>query len=146
MKTLDIDRIRETFPALGLADGGRPRIYLDNPAGTQVPRGVADAVSRCLIETNANLGGFFATTLAAQRIVDEAHAAMADFLGGRGPEEIVIGPNMTTLTYHMSRIVGRDFRPGDEIVVTRMDHEGRAGRSSRRRWSRSCRSARASSR
>ncbi|MBN9071097.1 MAG: cysteine desulfurase-like protein [Rhizobiales bacterium] len=124
MKTLDIDRIRETFPALGLADGGRPRIYLDNPAGTQVPRGVADAVSRCLIETNANLGGFFATTLAAQRIVDEAHAAMADFLGGRGPEEIVIGPNMTTLTYHMSRIVGRDFRPGDEIVVTRMDHEG----------------------
>ena len=119
-----IDTVRADFPALSLADDGRRRIYLDNPAGTQVPRGVADAVSRCLVETNANLGGFFATTEAAQAVVDGAHAAMADFLGASGPEEIVVGPNMTTLTYHLSRTLGRTFRPGDEIVVTRMDHEG----------------------
>lgn len=119
-----IDGIRCAFPALALTDDGRRRIYLDNPAGTQVPRAVADAVSRCLLETNANLGGFFATTRAAERIVVEAHAAMADLLGASTHEEIVIGANMTTLTYHMSRTIGRDFRPGDEIVVTRMDHEG----------------------
>lgn len=119
-----IDDIRSEFPALALTDNGRRRIYLDNPAGTQVPRRVAEAVSRCLLETNANLGGYFATTLAAQQVVDDAHAAMADFLGAASAEEIIIGANMTTLTYHMSRTIGRDFAPGDEIIVTRMDHEG----------------------
>lgn len=119
-----IEAVRGRFPALELRDAGRRRIYLDNPAGTQVPRMVAEAVSHCLLATNANLGGFFETTLAAQQVVDEAHAAMADFLGAAGPEEIVIGPNMTTLTYHMSRTLGRRFCPGDEIVLTRMDHEG----------------------
>ncbi|WP_274628609.1 cysteine desulfurase-like protein [Arvimicrobium flavum] len=122
--TFEIDAVRAQFPALSLTDEGRRRIYLDNPAGTQVPRRVADAVARCLLETNANLGGYFATTVAAQQVVDAAHAAMADFLGAATPEEIIIGANMTTLTYHMSRTIGRDFRPGDEIVVTRMDHEG----------------------
>lgn len=119
-----IEAVRGAFPALSLTDKGRRRIYLDNPAGTQVPKSVAEAVSRCLIETNANLGGFFETTLAAQKVVDEAHAAMADFLGAASPEEVIIGANMTTLTYHMSRTLGRDFRPGDEIILTRMDHEG----------------------
>jgi cysteine desulfurase family protein (TIGR01976 family) len=122
--TFPIDSVRDQFPALGLADAGRRRIYLDNPAGTQVPQAVADAVSSCLLGTNANLGGFFETTLAAQQIVDDAHQAMADFLGAATPEEVVIGPNMTTLTYHMSRTLGRAFKPGDEIVLTRMDHEG----------------------
>lgn len=122
--TFPIDSVRDQFPALDLTDAGRRRIYLDNPAGTQVPRAVADAVSQCLLSTNANLGGFFETTVAAQQIVDDAHQAMADFLGATTPEEIVIGPNMTTLTYHMSRTIGRSFKPGDEIVLTRMDHEG----------------------
>lgn len=119
-----VEDLRARFPALALKDGANRRVYLDNPAGTQVPQAVADAVARCLIETNANLGGHFATTVAAGRVVDEAHVAMADFLGAAGPEEIVIGPNMTTLTYHMSRTLGRTFSSGDEIVVTRMDHEG----------------------
>ncbi len=119
-----VDSVRKDFPALGLSDEGRRRIYLDNPAGTQVPRAVADAVSDCLLATNANLGGFFTTTLAAQKIVDDAHQAMADFLGAASPGEIIIGSNMTTLTYHMSRTLGRGFMPGDEIVLTRMDHEG----------------------
>jgi cysteine desulfurase family protein (TIGR01976 family) len=119
-----IEAVRGKFPALSLADDGRRRIYLDNPAGTQVPLTVADAVSRCLLSTNANLGGFFETTVAAQKVVDDAHAAMADFLNASSVEEIVIGANMTTLTYHMSRTLGRTMKPGDEIIVTRMDHEG----------------------
>ncbi|RWB29773.1 cysteine desulfurase-like protein [Mesorhizobium sp.] len=119
-----IEGVREKFPALSLTDKGRRRIYLDNPAGTQVPQAVADAVSRCLLTTNANLGGFFETTIAAQQIVDDAHAAMADFLGSASPQEIIIGANMTTLTYHMSRTLGRTMKPGDELILTRMDHEG----------------------
>ncbi|TIS54952.1 cysteine desulfurase-like protein [Mesorhizobium sp.] len=119
-----IGAVREKFPALSLNDKGRRRIYLDNPAGTQVPQAVADAVSRCLLTTNANLGGFFETTVAAQQVVDDAHAAMADFLGAASPQEIIIGANMTTLTYHMSRTLGRTMKPGDEVILTRMDHEG----------------------
>ncbi|MER9048681.1 cysteine desulfurase-like protein [Mesorhizobium sp. M0923] len=119
-----IDAVRAKFPALSLTDKGRRRIYLDNPAGTQVPQAVVDAVSRCLLTTNANLGGFFETTIAAQDIVDEAHLAMADFLGAASQQEIIIGANMTTLTYHMSRTLGRTMKPGDEIILTRMDHEG----------------------
>ena len=123
--TFPIDFVREKFPALDLRDEGRRRIYLDNPAGTQVPRSVADAVARCLLTTNANLGGFFATSVSAQETVDAAHAAMADFLGAASHEEVVIGANMTTLTYHMSRTIGRSLlKRGDEIIVTRMDHEG----------------------
>ncbi|RUY30885.1 aminotransferase class V-fold PLP-dependent enzyme, partial [Mesorhizobium sp. M7A.F.Ca.CA.001.13.2.1] len=113
-----IEAIRGKFPALSLTDKGRRRIYLDNPAGTQVPQAVADAVSRCLLTTNANLGGYFETTIAAQAVVDEAHEAMADFLGAASPEEIVIGANMTTLTYHISRTLGRTMQPGDEIILT----------------------------
>jgi cysteine desulfurase family protein (TIGR01976 family) len=119
-----IDRVRAQFPALAMTDGGKARAYLDNPAGTQVPKRVADAVSKCLLETNANLGGHFATTLAAGAVVEAAHQAMADFLGARSAREIIIGPNMTTLTFHLSRSICRDFKPGDEIIVTRMDHEG----------------------
>lgn len=119
-----IDAVRGDFPALARVDGGRRRIYLDNPAGTQVPGAVAEAVARCLLETNANLGGFFETTVAAGAVVDAAHEAMADFLGASSHEEIIIGANMTTLTYHMSRTLGRAWTPGDEIIVTRMDHEG----------------------
>jgi selenocysteine lyase/cysteine desulfurase len=119
-----IEVVRGKFPALSLTDKGRRRIYLDNPAGTQVPQAVADAVSRCLLTTNANLGGFFETTIAAQQVVEDAHMAMADLLGAASPQEIVIGANMTTLTYHMSRTLGRTMKPGDEIILTRMDHEG----------------------
>ncbi len=122
--TFPIDRVRAEFPSLGLTDDGRERVYLDNPAGTQVPRRVADAVGRCLIEANANLGGHFATSTQAGAVVAGAHQAMADFLGAQSPSEIVIGANMTTLTFHLSRSICRDFKPGDEIVLTRMDHDG----------------------
>ncbi len=119
-----IEDVRAQFPALALRDAGRPRAYLDNPAGTQVPNHTVEAISRCLVESNANLGGFFVTTQAADAVVEQAHGGMADFLNAASPREVVIGPNMTTLTYQMSRALGRWIDPGDEIIVTRMDHDG----------------------
>ncbi len=119
----DIDRTRSRFPALALHDGGEPRIYLDNPAGTQVPQLVMDRMRECLLLANANLGGEFPSSLAAERIVDEAHVAMADFVNAGSAREIVFGQNMTTLTFALSRSLGRLWRRGDEIVVTRMDHD-----------------------
>ncbi len=119
----DLDAVRAQFPALSLTDSGKRRIYFDNPAGTQVPQAVADAMSRCLLETNANAGGRFATSKAADRIVERARAAMADFLNAETPDEIIFGQNMTTLTLHVSRSIGRLFQHGDEIVLSRMDHD-----------------------
>ena len=119
----DIDAVRAQFPALATQDDGVRRIYLDNPAGTQVPARVAEAMSRCLLETNANVGGYFRTSAAADAVVAEARAAMADFLNAASADEIVFGQNMTTMTLHVSRSIGRLMRPGDEIVVSRMDHD-----------------------
>lgn len=118
-----IDAVRAEFPALAVTDKSVPRVYLDNPAGTQVPRKVADASARCLLETNANLGGYFTTSIAAEKVVVDAHRAMARFVNG-SEKEIVTGPSMTTLTFALSRSIGRTLKPGDEIVVTRMDHDG----------------------
>lgn len=119
----DLDAVRAQFPALTLTDNGKRRIYFDNPAGTQVPQTVADAMSRCLLETNANVGGRFVTSKAADQVVEGARAAMADLLNADSPEEIVFGQNMTTLTLHLSRSIGRLFEPGDEIILSRMDHD-----------------------
>jgi cysteine desulfurase family protein (TIGR01976 family) len=119
----DLDAVRAQFPALALTDSGKRRIYFDGPAGTQVPQSVADAMSRCLLEANANVGGKFATSNRADAIVNSARAAMADLLNAPSPDEIVFGQNMTTLTFHLSRSLGRLFEPGDEIIVTRMDHD-----------------------
>ena len=119
----DLEAVRAQFPALALTDDGKRRIYFDNPAGTQVPQTVADAMSRCLLETNANGGGRFGTSRAADAVVEGARAAMADFLNAETPEEIVFGQNMTTLTLHMSRSIARLFQPGDEIILSRMDHD-----------------------
>ena len=114
---------RSQFPALALRDGGRPRVYFDNPAGTQVPRQVIDRTVECLTAKNANLGGYFSTTLAAGELVDSAHQACADFYNAKSASEIVFGQNMTSLTLHMSRCLGRQFKRGDEIILSRMDHD-----------------------
>jgi cysteine desulfurase family protein (TIGR01976 family) len=119
----DLDAVRAQFPALTLTDNGKRRIYFDNPAGTQVPQSVADAMSRCLLETNANGGGRFVTSHAADEVTEGARAAMADFLNAESPDEIVFGQNMTTLTLHLSRSIGRLFQRGDEIILSRMDHD-----------------------
>ena len=124
--TYDLDAVRAQFPALSVTDDGRRRIYFDNPAGTQVPASVADAMSRCLLETNANGGGYFRSSHQADAVVAGARQAMADFLGAASPDEIVFGQNMTSITFHLSRSIGRLFEPGDEIIVTRMDHDANA--------------------
>ncbi len=119
----DINSIRGQFPALSISDQSRPRVYFDNPAGTQVPQRVVDRTVDTLVSKNANLGGYFRTTQDAVAIVDEAHKALADFYGAGSADEIVFGQNMTTLTLHMSRCLGKRFRQGDEIILSRMDHD-----------------------
>lgn len=121
--SFNLDAVRAQFPALAIKDNGVRRIYLDNPAGTQVPVGVADAMSSCLLTANANLGGNFPTSQAAGEIVSSARDAMADLLNAPSSREIVFGQNMTTLTLHISRSIGRLFRPGDEIILSQMDHD-----------------------
>jgi cysteine desulfurase family protein (TIGR01976 family) len=118
-----IDWLRSAFPSLDVEDAGRKRIYLDNPAGTQVPASVANAIRNTILFENANLGGSFPTSEAAGHVIEEGHRAIADFFGC-SPEEVVIGPNMTSLTFHFSRMIARHWKEGDEIVVTQMDHEG----------------------
>ncbi len=122
-----LDAVRDRFPSLAMRDHGMRRIYLDNPAGTQVPLRVADAIHDAILHRNANLGGAFASSVMAGEVWHGAHAAMAELLGAASHEEIVIGPNMTSLTFQLSRAIGRDWGPGDEVIVTRMDHEGNVG-------------------
>lgn len=119
---LDVAWIRSQFPALAMEVEGRPAVFLDAPGGTQVPRRVAEAVSTALLRANANLGGSFLTSRRAERIEDEAHAAVADFLGC-SPREVVFGPNMTSLTFAFSRAFARELSAGDEILVTQLDHD-----------------------
>ena len=120
---LDIVHVRQQFPALALKDDGVSRSYLDNPAGTQVPTQVISRTVDTLTRCNANLGGYFKTTRDAVALVDAAHQAVADFYNAASAEEIVFGQNMTTLTLHMSRCLARRFKRGDEIILSRMDHD-----------------------
>lgn len=121
--SFDLDKIRARFPALAITDNGKPRVYFDNPAGTQVSLSVIDRMADCLVTANANLGGHFATSRRADAVVAEAHQAMADLLNAASADEIIFGQNMTSLTLHVSRSIGHRLRPGDEIVVSRMDHD-----------------------
>ena len=122
-----IDDIRALFPALSQSDNGQARIYLDNPAGTQVPFSVAKAVSDYMITNASNLGGHFAPSVRTGEITVKAYEDAAVFLGARSAKEIVIAQSMTMLTFHLSRSICRDFQPGDEIVVSRVEHEGNIG-------------------
>jgi cysteine desulfurase family protein (TIGR01976 family) len=121
--TYNLHAVRSRFPALSLQDDGRPRIYFDNPAGTQVPDLVVERMSDCLIGANANIGGGFETSNRADAIVEEMHVAMGDFLNAASADELVFGQNMTTLTLHISRSIGRELSAGDEIIVSKMDHD-----------------------
>jgi cysteine desulfurase family protein (TIGR01976 family) len=121
--TLDVEALRAEFPALQREQDGRPVVFLDGPGGTQVPQRVIDAVSRYLADTNANAGGAFVTSEASDAIVEEGHAAVADLLGAASPDEIKFGANMSTLTLQIGRSIGATLSPGDEIVVTTLDHE-----------------------
>ncbi len=124
MSTFPIDRVRREFPALSGTRDGTLRVFMDNPAGTQLPRRVVDAVANAMVEAASNYGGYFEVSRNAEETCAAAHRAMADFVNARSANEIVVGPSMTALTLHLSRSLGRRFSPGDEIIVTRMDHEG----------------------
>ena len=119
----DIDRIRAEFAGLSRMEGERPAIFFDNPAGTQVTRASMDRMVETMINANANLGGFFTTTVLAAEGVEAAHSAAADFVNAAEPDEVFFGQNMTSITFAFSRAIGRMLRPGDEIIVSRMDHD-----------------------
>jgi cysteine desulfurase family protein (TIGR01976 family) len=119
----DVDALRAQFPALRREQNGRPVAFLDGPGGTQVPQRVIDAVVHYYTDTNANADGAFTTSGLSDAMTAEAHAAVADFLGAASPDEIKFGYNMSTLTLHIGRSIGATLEPGDEIVVTTLDHE-----------------------
>jgi cysteine desulfurase family protein (TIGR01976 family) len=120
---LDVDACRQQFPGLARQVNARPAVLLDGPGGSQVPQSVIDAVADCLAHRNANEGGAFATSRAVGEVVDAARGAVADLLGAADPDEVVFGLNMTTLTFALSRALARTWLPGDEVVVTRLDHD-----------------------
>lgn len=123
MSHLDLSFVRSQFPALALLDGGRPAVYFDGPGGTQVPQRVIDAMAHYLIHTNANHGGPFRTSCESDALLIAAHEGMADLLNAASRREIVFGANMTTLTFAVSRAIGRELAPGDEVLITRLDHD-----------------------
>ena len=124
--TLTVENIRQArdqFPALTRTVNGQPAVFFDGPAGTQVPQAVIDAVGGYLANTNANHEGCFATSHESDALLHQAHRAAADLLGTDDADCIAFGPNMTTMTFALSRALARSWQPGDEIVVTRLEHD-----------------------
>src|SRR5436305_1744031 len=113
-----VESVRDRFSALRT-----PVAFFDGPGGTQVPDSVIEAIADYLRTANANLGGAFATSRASDEVVESARKAAGEFLGASS-DEVVFGANMTTLNFALSRTAARDWRAGDEIVVTRLDHDG----------------------
>ena len=120
---LDPHALRTQFPALRRTVNGGPAVFLDGPGGTQSPARVIDALADYLRHGSSNLGGPFLTSHEADAAADNARRAMMDMLNARRPEEIVFGQNMTSLTFSVSRAIAQTWQPGDEIVVTRLDHD-----------------------
>ena len=119
---LDVNWVREQFPALKQEVNGQPAVFFDAPGGTQVPQRVIDAISHHLATSNSNTHGAFVTSERTDKVIVDAHAAMADFLHCDA-DEVVFGPNMTTLTLALSRAIGRELKSGDELLVTVLDHD-----------------------
>jgi len=119
----DVAEVRARLPALGLRDHGQPMAFFDGPGGTQVPRSVIEAVAEYYETSNANAGGAFLTSRRSDDLAAGAHEAVADFLNARSGDEIKFGANMTTLTFHISRSIGKTWRAGDEVLVTTLDHD-----------------------
>jgi cysteine desulfurase family protein (TIGR01976 family) len=115
------DEIRRHFPALDRRHGGQPVAYFDGPGGTQVPVPVVEAMREYLLGHNANTHWAYPTSAETDAIVADARGALADFINCDA-HEVSFGANMTTLTFHVARAIGRDLKPGDEVVVTELDH------------------------
>lgn len=123
MSEWPVDTIRGLFPAFHRQVDGQPAVYFDGPAGSQVPQAVADAVSRYLLTTNANRGAAHATAVESDELLENAHQVLADFLGASDPSSICFGANMTSITLSVSRALSRLWKPGDEIILSRLDHD-----------------------
>jgi cysteine desulfurase family protein (TIGR01976 family) len=121
--SLDIESLRRQFPALQRQVDGRLLSFLDGPGGTQVPQSVIDAMTSYMTLGSSNLGGPFLTSREADEVTDRARLALKDLLNARRPEEIAFGQNMTSLTFSVSRSISRTWQPGDEIILTRLDHD-----------------------
>jgi len=121
-KTFDVAWVREQFPSLQLKMNGQQAAFLDGPAGTQVPRQVMDAVQKYFLDANANTYGAFLTSRRSNEMIANTRAAMADLFNCT-PEEVVFGQNMTTITLGLARAIGRELKPGDEILLTILDHD-----------------------
>ena len=119
---LDIEWVRQQFPSLKQTVGGQQAVFFDAPGGTQVPQRVIDAVANYLSTSNANTCGAFLTSARTDQLIADARVAMADFLNCDA-DEVVFGPNMTTLTLALSRAIGRELKSGDELLVTCLDHD-----------------------
>jgi cysteine desulfurase family protein (TIGR01976 family) len=124
---LDTTKIRSQFPSLQRQHNGKPLIYLDGPAGTQVPQQVIDAIAGYYRTSNSNTHGEFLTTNETDTVIREMRETVSAFLGAEGPETISIGQNMTTLNFSLARGIARSLRPGDEVLITQLDHEGNRG-------------------
>jgi len=120
---LDLPRVRAQFPSLTRQHAGHNVVYADGPGGTQVARSVTAAMTAYLETSNANLGGHFVTSRETGELIAQTRAGVAAFLNAAGPENIVFGQNMTSLTFAMSRAIARTWLPGDEIIVTALDHD-----------------------
>ena len=121
-KTFDVAWVREQFPSLKLQVNGQPAAFLDGPAGTQVPKQVIEAVENYFVNANANTCGAFETSRRNDAVIAATRLAMADFFNC-SPNEVVFGQNMTTITFALARAIGRELKPGEEIVVTTLDHD-----------------------
>lgn len=126
MTQFDVAWVRQQFPALSRTVDGRPVAYFDGPGGTQTPQRVLDAVREYLVEHNSNTHGFFATTEETDQIIRDARAAMADMFGSR-PDEVSFGANMTTLCFMLAQSLAAGLSPGDQVLITEIDHEGNRG-------------------
>ncbi len=123
----DISNIRPLFPSLSRTHNNMPLTYLDAPAGTQVPQSVIDGISHYYKTCNSNTHGEFLTTNETDAVVAKMRKTAAAFLGAEGPETISIGQNMTTLNFALARGIARNLQPGDEVLITQLDHEGNRG-------------------
>ncbi len=124
---LDLPSIRSNFPALERLHNNKPLIFLDGPGGTQVPESVIHAISNYYKRSNANTHGAFITTRETDQVMAEAREKLAIMLGAAGPETISLGQNMTTFNYSLARAMSRVFKPGDEVLITQLDHEANRG-------------------
>lgn len=121
--TFNVERVRSQFPSLSRTLDGKQAIYFDGPAGSQVPRSVVDRISDCMLHHNANRSGRFVTSREVDEIMNHCHQVFCDFVGAASPESIAFGPNMTSLTLQFSRALAKEWRPGDRILVSSLDHD-----------------------